>query len=206
MTKAEIRAQMRKLRAAVNADTRRAASQAITATLLARPEFALANEVACFLSLPQEIDTAALLAACHAQGKRVCVPAWDAANKAYVLVRLQPATPLVEGPHGVPEPAAPKAVDPLTVDLVIVPGMAFDHRGGRLGYGKGYYDRILATCRPTCCKIGVGYAWQVVEGALPLSGHDVCLDLVVTERADAGITGAGQPWDRSARARPRAAG
>jgi len=181
MTKAEIRAQMRRRRATVDEATRLAASHAITTALLARVEFQRAQEIACFLSLPQELATDKLLAACHAQSKRVCVPAWDATSRTYVLARLSPMQKLIAGPHGVPEPAAGQTVDPQTVDLVIVPGMAFDKGGGRLGYGKGYYDRILATCRATCCKIGVGYAWQVVAENLPLASHDVHMDLIVTD-------------------------
>jgi 5-formyltetrahydrofolate cyclo-ligase len=186
MTKAEIRLQMRARRATMDDDARRAASRAITAALLARAEFRRAQEVACFLSLPQEIATDELLAACRAQDKRVCVPAWNATAGTYVLTRLPPSQEVSTGPHGVPEPAAGQAIDPQTVDLAIVPGLAFDAHGGRLGYGKGYYDRILASCRAMCCKIGVGYAWQVIAGDLPLASHDVRMDLLVT---DAGVIG-----------------
>jgi 5-formyltetrahydrofolate cyclo-ligase len=181
MTKVQIRAQMRTRRAAVDAATRQAASRAVTEAVRTRPEFLQAREVACFLSLPQELETADLLAACFAAGKRVCVPAWNGAQRTYALVRLEPGQALAPGPHGVPEPADGKAVDPQNVDLAVVPGMAFDGRGGRLGYGKGYYDRILAGCRADCCKIGVAYAWQVVESGLPLDAHDIRMDLLVTE-------------------------
>lgn len=183
MTKAEIRARMRRQRAAVEGGARRAASHAITAALLARAEFRCAAEIACFLSLPQEIETDELLAACRAQGKRVCVPAWDGTAGTYVLARLAAAQPLTGGPHGVPEPRIREAIDPQTVDLAVVPGLAFDMHGGRLGYGKGYYDRILAGCRATCLKIGVGYAWQVVSEDLPLASHDVRMDLLATDGA-----------------------
>ena len=114
-----------------------------------------------------------------------CSAVWDAATGAYVLARYAPEQKLIAGPHGVPEPVAWQAVAPQTVDLVVVPGMAFDRQGGRLGYGKGYYDRILAACRASCCKVGVGYAWQVVTNTLPLASHDVRMDLIVT---DAGVT------------------
>lgn len=181
MTKAEIRAQMRKQRTALDENTRRAASQAIVTALLARAEFQGAQEVACFLSLPQEIVTDELLAACRRQEKRVCVPVWDGSTGTYILARLASTQEVAAGPHGVPEPVAWQAVDPQSVDLVVVPGLAFDAHGGRLGYGKGYYDRILADCRATCCKIGVGFAWQVIAGDLPLAAHDVRMDLLVTD-------------------------
>lgn len=184
MTKPQIRTQMRQQREAVDDSTRLAASRAITAALIARAELQRAQEIGCFLSLPRELVTDDLLAACRAQNKRICVPVWEASSRTYILARLAPDQPLADGPHGVPEPAQWQAVDPQRVDLVVIPGMAFDRQGGRLGYGKGYYDRILATCRSTCCKIGIGYTWQVVADPLPLASHDVHMDLLVT---DAGV-------------------
>ncbi len=189
MTKQDIRNQMRARRAAVDTATRHTASKSIVAALLGRAKFRRAQEVACFLSMPQEIETDALIAACRAQNKQVCVPAWDASAKTYVLARLALGVKPVAGPHQVPEPASWSPVKPLTVDLAIVPGLAFDRHGGRLGYGKGYYDRILSLCSPSCCKIGVGYAWQVVDDDLPLTGRDVRMDLLVT---DAGVLACGE--------------
>ena len=184
MTKADIRAQMRQQRALVSELERQAASRAITAALLGCQAFQRAQTVAGFLSLPQEMITDGLLSACHARGKRLCVPVWDAAERSYRLSWLLPEQALISGHHGVPEPAQWQLAEPQTVELVIVPGLAFDRHGGRLGYGKGYYDRILAGCSATCCKIGVGYAWQVIAGSLPLASHDVHMDLLVT---DAGV-------------------
>ena len=183
MTKADIRARMRAQRAQVDATTRRAASDAIIAALLARPEFQRATEVACFLSLPQEIDTAPFLDTCHRLGKHLYVPAWDPDARTYALVRLAPGAAVVPGPHGVPEPAPRQPVAPRQVEFAVIPGLAFDTHGGRLGYGRGYYDRILAACGPACVKAGVGYAWQVWPKDLPLTAHDVRMNLVVTERA-----------------------
>ena len=195
MTKSQIRTKMRQQREAVDETTRLAASRVITTALIARAEFQRAQEVGCFLSLPRELATDDLLAACREQNKRGCVPVWEASSRTYILARLAPEQALAEGPHGVPEPEHWQAVDPQRVDLVIIPGMAFDRHGGRLGYGKGYYDRILATCRRNCCKIGIGYAWQVVPEPLPLDNHDVRMDLLVTEagvidcRANASLSG-----------------
>jgi 5-formyltetrahydrofolate cyclo-ligase len=183
MPKAEIRADMRTRRAAVGPVERAAVSQAITRRLLALPAFANARSVALFLSLPQELAMGDLLSDCHARAVRVCVPAWDAAQRTYVLVRLTPGQALTQSPHGVPEPAAWQPVDPADVDFVVVPGLAFDRQGGRLGYGKGYYDRILPACRPDCIKAAVAYSWQVVADKLPLTERDVRMDLVVTEHA-----------------------
>jgi len=181
-TKPAIRAWMRNQRAKMDAAARQSASQAITTALLARPEFQRANEVACFISLPQELDTSVLLDACHRQSKRVSVPAWDAASKIYTLVHLLPNAAIVDGPHGVPEPAERRPVDLRQIELAIIPGLAFDAHGGRLGYGGGYYDRMLAGCSPTCVKAAIAYAFQVWPENLPLKDHDVRVNLIITER------------------------
>jgi 5-formyltetrahydrofolate cyclo-ligase len=70
--------------------------------------------------------------------------------------------------------------DPTTIDVVVVPGVAFTPAGARLGQGGGWYDRFLAAVRPDCTSIGVGFDPQVV-GALPTEAHDISLDLIVTE-------------------------
>lgn len=181
MTKNVIRSNMRARRAQVSDADRRAASNAITDTLLALPEFQRAREVAVFLSLPREIETGVFIDTCHRINKRVCVPAWDPEARVYSFVRLAPEAAVVTGPHGVPEPARRKIVDPKQIDFVVVPGLAFDRRGGRLGYGGGYYDRMLAECRGDCLKVGVGYAWQVVAGDLPMTERDVRVDRVVSD-------------------------
>ena len=180
-TKTDIRARMRAQRALVDAGARRAASTAITAALLALPEFLRATKVACFLSLPREIDTGSFLATCHRLGKRVCVPAWDGNARAYTFVYLAPGAGIVLGPHGVPEPEQRETVDPKGLDFAVVPGLAFDRQGGRLGYGGGFYDRMLAACEPTCIKVGVAYSWQVVPENLPMTARDMRMNLVATE-------------------------
>jgi len=82
---------------------------------------------------------------------------------------------------GIPEPPAEGAtVDPAEFDLVVVPGVAFDRSRGRLGYGMGCYDRVLARLRPEAPAVGIGYDWQLVE-RVPQGEHDVPLTAVVTE-------------------------
>lgn len=181
MTKTVIRSNMLARRAQMDDAARLAASNAIAAALLALPEFGQAREVGVFLNLPREIETGPFIDTCHQLGKRVCVPAWDPEARAYLFVRLAPDATIVRGPHGVPEPAHREFVDPKQIDLVVVPGLAFDRRGGRLGYGGGYYDRMLAACRADCLKVGVGYAWQVVAGELPMTERDVRVDRVVSD-------------------------
>jgi 5-formyltetrahydrofolate cyclo-ligase len=114
-----------------------------------------AQVVMAFDSVPGEPVTAPFIAWCREQGKTVHVPEDD------------------------PPP------DPLTIDVVIVPGTGFTTSGDRLGQGGGWYDRFLRTVRPNCATIGVAFAPQILD-ELPVEPHDVRLDMVVTDAGPGG--------------------
>lgn len=83
---------------------------------------------------------------------------------------------------GIPEPkCAVEFVPPMMLDMVLVPLLAFDLKGNRLGYGKGYYDQFLSMVRPNCPKIGLAFEFQKVESGLPAEAHDIPLDYIITE-------------------------
>lgn len=84
---------------------------------------------------------------------------------------------------GIPEPKCPvDFVPPMMLDMVLVPLLAFDSTGNRLGYGKGYYDQFLSMVRPNCPKIGLAFEFQKVDSALPAEPHDIPLDYIITEK------------------------
>jgi len=126
---------------------RRVASRRIVARVLARPEFEAARGVHCFISLPGEVDTAAIFAACAAAGKATYVPYQIRAERRLGCSRWTAGEPLREGPFGVlePPPERRQPADLGGIDLVLVPGAAFDRGIDRLGYGMGYYDSFLRT-------------------------------------------------------------
>ncbi len=86
---------------------------------------------------------------------------------------------MAEGAFGVPEPEVKESFDKREIDLVIVPGVAFDKKGNRMGYGKGYYDRFLE--KTDAVKVGVCHSFQLVD-FIPSEKHDIKMDLIVTER------------------------
>lgn len=94
-------------------------------------------------------------------------------------VSLFPDTPLVENRWGLREPADGQIIAAAEIDLVLVPLVAFDEQGHRVGYGKGFYDRFLARCRPDCLKIGLSY-FPPIEKIDDASEHDVRLDKCIT--------------------------
>jgi len=91
---------------------------------------------------------------------------------------------LQENAYGIPEPVLKNDCDPLSPDVVIVPGIAYDNRLHRVGFGGGYYDRYLASTG--AIKIGVCFDSQIVSSAFADS-HDVAMDLVITEKRSMGV-------------------
>jgi 5-formyltetrahydrofolate cyclo-ligase len=158
---------------------RAAASARARALLAAQPLWRAAQWVLFFAPLPGELDVWPLLAQALAAGKRVALPRFVPENRAYEarLIR-NPESDLQVGHFGIREPASRCAPLPATgLDLILVPGVAFDLHGRRLGRGKGYYDHLLGTLRGTTC--GVAFDEQLVD-EVPVAPHDVRLDCVLT--------------------------
>jgi 5-formyltetrahydrofolate cyclo-ligase len=177
--KSELRALMRRRRAAVPAAELAAAGAAVAARLAAWPPFRAARLTACYLALPGELPTAPLIAVRRASGRRLCVPAWDAAAACYRLALLRPEAPCAPGRMGVPEPLRKEWVETGLIDLFLVPGLAFDEHGGRLGHGGGHFDRLLAARSAGSLCLGLAGDWQVV-GEVPTGPDDARLDGIVT--------------------------
>ena len=115
-------------------------------------------------------------------GKRVALPVTDI-NRQEIFMRAVGRYPedLVPGVFGIPEPReACPAIAPEEIDLVLVPGVAYDINGYRLGYGRGYYDRFLPRLRPGALTVGLAYAFQIVPTVYP-EAHDRPVRLIVTE-------------------------
>ncbi len=134
-----------------------------------------ARTVLCYHSVSGEVDTLGLIERMRSDGKTVCLPA--ILSKGVMEARRMDC--LVPGPYGIPCPEGP-VVPPEAIDLILVPGLAFDKDCQRLGLGGGYYDRYLPKCRGE--KIGLAFDCQVVE-CLPLAAHDAQLDMLATESA-----------------------
>ena len=79
----------------------------------------------------------------------------------------------------IPEPVEGEIIAPAEIDMVLLPGLCYDRQGHRVGYGKGYYDRFLKTCRPDCVKVGLSY-FEPIEEITDVHDGDVMLDFVVT--------------------------
>lgn len=177
--KAALRASARDARAALGAEQCAADSAAIAERVLALPELADARVVLAYGATPEEVDVAGVAAALRARGVRVAYPRVDAPGE-LTLHAVADESELVAGAFGLREPAADApTVEAAEIDAVLVPGVAFDERGGRLGYGGGFYDRLLVRLSAHCVRIGVAFEEQMVA-AIPREEHDAGLDWVVT--------------------------
>ena len=137
-----------------------------------------AQTIMAYYSLPDEVNTHALIDELVAEGKTVLLPKGMGADT-MELRRYTGRADLQEGAYHILEPVGEPFTDLSAIDLILVPGLAFDAAGHRLGRGRGYYDRFLhSKNRPYCVKIGVCFDFQKVD-EVPVDAHDIAMDKVV---------------------------
>jgi 5-formyltetrahydrofolate cyclo-ligase len=161
----------------VSAAEASAAGEAAALHLTRADFWRTARSVLVYAAVGGELDPAAVAEAAWSDGKRVFLPSPQPAELALRPRQWARGETLVPGPYGIPVPPTGALVDG-DIDLVCVPGLAFDATGGRLGSGLGYYDRWLGA-HPRAWSVGLGYRWQVVEH-VPMSLHDVRMRALLT--------------------------
>ena len=159
-------------------EQRKAKSLEIEERLFSLPEFTAACVVMFFASFRSEVETEPMIRRALASGKRVVLP--KVLGKELALYEIhdfdRDVTP---GAWGIPEPAAATTAQLGDIDLVIMPGAAFDERGNRVGYGAGFYDKLLSAFRKT--TIALAFKTQIVP-RVPADLHDVPATMIVTEK------------------------
>jgi 5-formyltetrahydrofolate cyclo-ligase len=159
-------------------------SHAIQQVLLNLEQIKNRQAIFVYVSFRSEVATIDLIDILIDMGKRVIVPITRVREKRLDAIHItNPVTDLRPGYCMIPEPkeelCRTNQVAPEEIETILLPGSVFDERGGRFGYGGGYYDRFLAK-NPAATRIGLAFDLQIIEKA-PLSAHDQILDLVVTE-------------------------
>lgn len=192
-TKAALRREARTARENLPETDRGVWSERIRKRLASLPVWKRARVVALYAPIRGEVDLLPLVELARAEGKRVIFPRARVEGRALEFFEIRRPEDLVPGAYGVPEPPGEGArrVPLSAVDLVVLPGLAFDARGRRLGFGGGYYDRLLERGGPV--TVGVAFDCQLRE-ALPEEAHDRPVELVLTEArclAPGGIGGEG---------------
>jgi 5-formyltetrahydrofolate cyclo-ligase len=160
-------------------------SRQAMARFFALPEYQAAQTVMLYLDVRAEIRTRHDLPAALASGKKIVVP-WCNEQGLLELFHLESLEELAIGMYKILEPKPElrllpaKQVNVKELDLVMVPGVAFDRRGGRMGHGKGYYDKLLEHARPETPLVALAFECQLFP-EIPVQPHDVFMDKIVTE-------------------------
>ena len=173
ITKQELRQQIRRQKKLHAGDD----SVAIIDKLKKHPSLIRAKTILLYSALPDEVQTQKLMdeQVCH--GKTILLP--KVINDTDMELRhYTDAKDLSLGAYGIMEPSGEHFTDYAAIDVAIIPGMAFDSKGHRLGRGKGYYDRFLSQLTENTYKIGVCFPWQLVD-YVPTDANDIAMDDVI---------------------------
>jgi 5-formyltetrahydrofolate cyclo-ligase len=167
-----------------NQPDKEAVSQQIVDRFMQMPEYASAKTVMFYVDVRDEVRTRQALPEALKSGKRIVVP--YCLDGELELFHLESMDELELGMYRILEPklelrtVKEKHLQPEDLDLVMVPGVAFDRNGGRTGHGKGYYDKLLQHARSDAPLVALGFECQLFE-EIPTGDHDIYMDKVVTE-------------------------
>jgi 5-formyltetrahydrofolate cyclo-ligase len=162
-------------------------SKQIVARFMSLPEYQRAKTVLFYVDVRAEVRTRHSFEQALQSGKKIAVP-WCTESVELALFHLQSLDELAIGTYKILEPKPElrtkpeKQVEPKELDLVMVPGVAFDRRGARMGHGKGYYDKLLENVRPGTPLVALAFECQLFP-EIPMAPHDVFMDKIVTEKA-----------------------
>jgi 5-formyltetrahydrofolate cyclo-ligase len=185
--KRAIRKEMKEKRDGLSRQEMKERSQKVKENLFSLPEFRDARTVMFYASFGSEVRTDGMIKDAISMGKTVVLPVANVASGGHTMTPREVCNfpgDVHPGAYGIMEPLAPKCreVPVGKIALVIVPGTAFDAKGERVGYGKGYYDRFLAKV-PKATAIGLAYDFQVLpEACITREEHDAKVSMVVTDK------------------------
>ncbi len=174
MKKEEIRSRIKAHKSLLSEQERRQAAEAAFSMLEKSVAFMMADKILMYHSLPDELSTIDFIDKWHTR-KHFFLPRVNGVN---LDVLPYDRTRLQYGSFHIEEPTGDDIEDIDNIELIIVPGIAYDNRGNRVGRGKGYYDRLLSRTKAT--KIGIGYDFQLVD-EIDSEPHDITMDIVITD-------------------------
>lgn len=178
MNKDELRAKMRQKRREMTADEVFEKSARIQKQLFSFDKYINAKTVMLYVSAFNEPSTIEIIKDAIEQKKRVVLPVSDTATETIVLSYLDSLNDLAKGAYGISEPRTVKKADTADIDFILVPGLAFDKNGNRMGFGKGYYDKLL--CKTNAEKTALCYEFQLFD-EIRADKHDIPMNTIITE-------------------------
>lgn len=161
-------------------------SQQITQTFMNLHEYQQAKTVLFYIDVRSEVRTRQSLPEALKSGKTIAIP-WCTETVELALFKLENMDELAVGMYKILEPKEElrllpeKQVDPKSIDLIMVPGVAFDRRCARMGHGKGYYDKLLENVRPETPLVALAFECQLFP-EIPVAPHDVFMSKIITEK------------------------
>lgn len=176
MDKDDIRCRVKARKSLLSQAEKSYAAKCVFDRLEQSAAFLLAENILLYHSLPDELSTREFLDKWSAR-KHFFLPRVNGVN---LEILPYDRSSMALGAFQIEEPQGCNTVDIASIELIVVPAIAYDRRGNRVGRGKGYYDRLLQHSSAT--KIGVGYDFQLIAEDIPVCPHDVAVDIVITDR------------------------
>lgn len=180
MDKKNLRKLMKEKRNSITKAARNEFDNDIFLKIINSDYYKLSKVIFVFVSYNDELDTHRLIKHALENNKRIVVPKVISKNGHMIVIEINSFDDLEPGNYGILEPKNHcKEISSSNIDLALIPGLAFDLNGGRMGYGGGYYDRFLKTLSANCPKIGICYNFQIIK-QVPMSEHDIKIDGLIT--------------------------
>ena len=181
--KKRLRAELLKKRDSILSDQKKRKDTAVRENLFALNEFRNAENILMYVSFRSEVDTTRQLEEILKLGKKLVVPLVDSKLKTLSLYEIRDTSELAPGYMGIPEPTVgdDRLVHLNDIDLVVIPGSGFDTKGNRLGYGGGYYDRLLTKAENNIPAVALAFEEQITD-EIPAEPHDIKMDIIVTDK------------------------
>ncbi|WP_252216828.1 5-formyltetrahydrofolate cyclo-ligase [Clostridium sp. VAP41] len=182
--KKELRKKILKIRKEININNKKNFDNIIHNKLFKSKFYSQCRNIFVYVSYDSEIDTKTIIRKALEDGKNIYVPRTNYDTKLMEAVKISSLENLIEDKHGILQPTECElAVELEKIDLIIMPGVAFDKNGGRMGYGGGFYDRYLNKFSKNICKISLAYDFQILDN-VPMDIHDITVNYIITENEE----------------------
>lgn len=176
--KSEMRNIIKAKRKALTKDEVQQKSKLVENEFLKSDIYKKAESIMLYMPIQNEVDTSGIIKTALSDGKKLVFPVTENGSGKITPFFANSETEFVKGNFSVPEPICSKAAKPEEIDVILVPGIAFDSSGNRIGFGKGCYDKFLSRC--TALRVGVCYDFQLCE-RIAADVHDKKMDYILSE-------------------------
>ncbi|MFL0252338.1 5-formyltetrahydrofolate cyclo-ligase [Clostridium neuense] len=180
MNKSELRKKILEIRNSIDVYEKQVKDSKIFNNIINSYQYKHSNNIFIFVSYSSEVDTHKVIEYSLKNGKRIFVPKVISKKLGMEVIEIRGFSDLKRSKYGILEPCENNYIRPEEIDVAFIPGLAFDKKGGRLGYGGGFYDRYLKLLKKSTAKIGLCYSFQVIEN-VPMEEYDIRIDGIIED-------------------------